>query len=123
MLANGHYFMPLSFSKGLYCHIAILPYRNLCMIRAKIDKRLEMRFRELAMKRFGYCKGALTRAMEEAIIKWIASVEREEITFEGDPVEAIDGILSDIKIDAVELQHRIKDLWISKVLENVSNRH
>ncbi|RLE86739.1 MAG: hypothetical protein DRN04_19070 [Thermoprotei archaeon] len=93
------------------------------MIRAKIDKKLEMRFRELAMKRFGYCKGALTKAIEEAIIKWIAFAEKEEITFEGDPIETIDGILSDIKIDSVELQHRIKDLWTSKVLENVSNRH
>jgi len=27
------------------------------MIRAKIDERLERRFRELAMKRFGYGKG------------------------------------------------------------------
>lgn len=93
------------------------------LIRAKIDDKLELRFRELAMKRFGYGKGALTKAIEEAIIKWISSVEKEELTFEEDPIEAIDGLISDIKVDAVELQHRIKDLWFLKVLENVSNRH
>jgi len=93
------------------------------LIRAKIDDKLELRFRELAMKRFGYGKGALTKAVEEAIIKWISSVEKEELTFEEDPIEAIDGLISDIEVDAVELQHRIKDLWFLRVLEDVSNRH
>jgi len=102
-----------------YCYIALVKL----LIRAKIDDNLELRFRELAMKRFGYGKGALTKAIEEAIIKWISSVEKEELTFEEDPIEAIDGLISDIKVDAVELQHRIKDLWFLKVLENVSNRH
>ncbi len=89
------------------------------MIRAEIDSRLELRFRELAMRRFGYGKGALTKAVEEAILKWISSVEEEAIVFEGDPIEAIDGILSDIDIDSVELQHRIKDIWVSKVSGDV----
>jgi len=102
-----------------YCYIALVKL----LIRAKIDDNLELRFRELAMKRFGYGKGALTKAIEEAIIKWISSVEKEELTFEEDPIEAIDGLISDIKVDAVELQHRIKDLWFLRVLENVSNRH
>ena len=102
-----------------YCYIALVKL----LIRAKIDDNLELRFRELAMKRFGYGKGALTKAIEEAIIKWISSVEKEELTFEEDPIEAIDGLISDIKVDAVELQHRIKDLWFLRVLEDVSNRH
>lgn len=89
------------------------------MIRAKIDSRLELRFRELAMKRFGYGKGALSKAVEEAILRWVSLVEEESVFFDGDPVEAIDGVLSDIRLDSVELQHRIKDIWVSKVLENV----
>jgi len=91
------------------------------MIRAKINDKLERRFRELAMKRFGYGKGALTKAVEEAILKWISSVEEETITFEGDPVEVIDGILSDIDIESVTLQHKIKDIWASKVSADVSD--
>lgn len=93
------------------------------MIRAKIDEGLELRFRELAMRRFGYGKGALTRAVEDAILKWISSVEREELAFEGDPVEAIDGIISDVDVDSVVLQHRIRDAWASRVLEDVPDRH
>lgn len=89
------------------------------MIRAKLDKKVEQRFREAAMRRFGYCKGALSKAVEEAILRWMSSIEAENITFEGDPVEAIDGLLSDLKLDSVELQHKIKDLWLSNVAENV----
>ncbi len=87
------------------------------MIRAKIDRRLERRFRELAMRRFGYGKGALSRAAEEAILRWIPVAEEEEVFFEGDPVEAIDGILSDVDLDSVELQHLARDIGASKVLE------
>ncbi len=87
------------------------------MIRAKIDNKLELKFRELAMKRFGYGKGAISKAVEEAILMWIAFVERESIVFEGDPVEVIDGILSEIDMDSVELQHKIKDIWASTVVD------
>jgi len=48
-------------------------------------------------------------------------VEKEEVNFEGDPIAAIDGILSDIDIDSVELQHKIKDMWILRVVKNVSD--
>ena len=93
------------------------------MIRAKINEKLELKFRELAMRRFGYAKGALSRAIEEAILRWIAFAESEDLSFEGDPVKIIEGMLSDIDIDSVELQHMVKYIWISKVLGDVSNRH
>lgn len=89
------------------------------VLRAQIDVKLERKFRELAMKRFGYGKGALSRAMEEAVIRWISIVEGERQGFEGDPVEAIDGLLSDVELDAVELQHEVKRLWVAKVLGDV----
>jgi len=91
------------------------------LIRAKIDERLERKFRELAMKRFGYGKGALSKAVEEAILKWVSLVGGKEVVFEGDPVEAIDGLLSDVNIDSVKLQHKIKEIWMGKVAENVSS--
>ncbi|MBS7611458.1 hypothetical protein KEJ27_04540 [Candidatus Bathyarchaeota archaeon] len=91
------------------------------MIRAKLNEEVEQRFRELAMRRFGYGKGSLAKAAEEAILMWISSMERENITFKGDPVNAIDGLLSDVKVDSVELQHRIKDLWLMKVAEDISS--
>jgi hypothetical protein len=87
------------------------------VIKAKIDSRLELRFRELAMRRFGYSKGAISRAVEEAILRWISLAEEGSISFEGDPVEVIDGILSDINMGSVELQHMIKDIWAFTAVE------
>jgi hypothetical protein len=92
-------------------------YLGTFVIKAKIDKKLELKFRELAMRRYGYSKGAISRAVEDAILKWISLVEKEQISFEGDPIEAIKGILSDVKFDSVELQHMIKDIWISRLPE------
>jgi hypothetical protein len=87
------------------------------VIKAKIDSRLELRFRELAMRKFGYSKGAISRAVEEAILRWISLVEEGSVSFEGDPVEVIDGILSDINMGSVELQHMIKDIWAFTAVE------
>ncbi|MEM2994937.1 MAG: hypothetical protein QXI91_02815 [Candidatus Bathyarchaeia archaeon] len=89
-------------------------------LRIKIDARLERKFRETAMKMFGYGKGALSRAAEEAILKWVSTVDAEALTFDGDPVEAIDGLLSDVDLDSVSLQHEAVKFWMSKVLKNVS---
>lgn len=73
------------------------------------------------MKRFGYGKGSLSRAAEEAIRKWLASqLQLEKKAFEGDPVKAIEGLLADVKIDSVELQHLAGKVWVRKVLGNVS---
>jgi len=37
----------------------------------KMDEESGMRFREKAMKRFGYKQGALKKGMEEAITDWL----------------------------------------------------
>jgi len=88
-------------------------------LRVQINQKLERKFREAAMRKFGYGKGALSRAAEEAIMKWISTTEEENLSFEGDPVEAIDGLLSDIDIDSVELQHEARKIWALEVLKNV----
>jgi uncharacterized protein YggL (DUF469 family) len=102
--------------KGFY---VLWHYVISTMIRANISKDLERRFRELAMRRFGYAKGSLQKAVEEAIARWVSWVEEEGLKYEGDPVEAIDGILADLDVDSVELQHRLKELWASRVLKDV----
>ncbi len=89
-------------------------------MRGQLDKNLERRFRELAMKRFGYGKGALSKALEEAVERWVLAVGHEQFSFDGDPVEAIDGLLSDLDVDAVKLQHEIEKIWASRTLKNVS---
>jgi hypothetical protein len=89
-------------------------------LRVQIDPKLEHKFRETAMKKFGYGKGALSKAAEEAILNWI-SCQKETPIFEGDPVKAIEGLLKDVDMDSVTLQHETNRLWAKKVLENVSS--
>jgi len=90
------------------------------LIRAKIDEEIEQKFRRLAMRRFGYGKGALGKAAEEAIMEWISAEEKDEVVFEGDPVEALDGLLAGVEVDSVRLQHEIKDLWALGLAKNLS---
>jgi len=86
-------------------------------IRLQLKDELERRFREAAMRRFGFGRGALSRAAEQAVEAWL-STTTETVQFEGDPVQAIKGILSGLSLDAVELQHSIGKLWAAKVIGN-----
>ncbi len=73
---------------------------------------LEEKFREKAMKKYGYSKGSLKKAAVEALHRWIG--EQEEIPRVKDPFPLLRGILSDLrgKVTAVELQHSAKKLWV-----------
>jgi hypothetical protein len=46
-------------------------------IRGKIPKEEANEFRRLAMKKFGYGKGSLSKALEEAVNSWIKKCENE----------------------------------------------
>jgi len=88
-------------------------------LRVQIDDKLERKFREKAMKKFGYGKGALSKAAEEAILNWVSTAGEDNVNFEGDPVKAIEGLLKDVNVDSVTLQHEIQKLWAKKVLNHV----
>ncbi|MGA2385431.1 MAG: hypothetical protein ABSG33_02740 [Candidatus Bathyarchaeia archaeon] len=79
-------------------------------LRVQIDPKLERRFRETALKKFGCGKGALSKAAEEAILNWV-TCQKETPTFEGDPIKGIEGLLKDVDIDSVTLQHLSNQLW------------
>jgi hypothetical protein len=89
-------------------------------LRLQVREDLEKRFRETAMRRFGFGKGALTRAAEEAFERWL-SMAKENVRFEGDPVKAIDGILVGMKLNSVELQHSVRKAWAEKVSPNAAD--
>jgi hypothetical protein len=42
-------------------------------IRGKIPNETDVLFRKIAMKKFGYRKGCLSQALQEAICQWIKS--------------------------------------------------
>lgn len=89
-------------------------------LRLQVRDDLEKRFREAAMRRFGFGKGSLTRAAEQAFERWL-STAKDNVRFEGDPVKAIDGILVGMKLSSVELQHSVRRAWATKVSPDAVN--
>ena len=59
----------------------------------------------------------MSRATEEAILNEV-SCESETSISEGDPAKTIEGLLKDVDIDSVKLQHETQKLWAKKVLES-----
>ena len=73
---------------------------------------LENKFRELAMKKYGYSKGALKKAGIDALNRWIS--EQQDLPKSDKPFELIEGILERLrgKNSAVELQHSANNFWV-----------
>ena len=81
-------------------------------IKISLSDSIEEVFRKIAMKRFGYRKGAFSMAAEEAINNWTFSlVEEEKLE---DPVNAITGLMKNVKKKSVELQHEVGNILREK---------
>jgi len=44
-------------------------------IRGVVSEEVEEKFRKLAMRKFGYGKGSLSKALEEALLHWIDKID------------------------------------------------
>lgn len=87
-------------------------------IKVYISDELERKFREAAMKLYGYGKGSLSIACEKAINMWLLQVSEFLDVVESieDPIEAIYGMLSHVKKSGVELQHEAQEIRTRKTL-------
>jgi|SRR3989338_10271235 len=68
-----------------------------------LPDEIEHKFRRIAMKRFGYQKGAMSEAATQAIAGWADSYEEDYN--EKNPVDSIFGLLKHVKKTSVQLQH------------------
>ena len=82
-------------------------------LRFEIKEDIENRFRKTAMETYGYGKGALKSAAEEAFELWMFMEKQNGIERVEDPVKLIEGIFSRFrgKYTSVQLQHESKELW------------
>lgn len=82
------------------------------VVKVYLDEDLEARFRKTAMEVYGYCRGSLSSAAEDAIRSWLQEHEslQKEASIPDDPVKAIKGILSHVDKGAVELQHEADEV-------------
>lgn len=81
-------------------------------IKVYVQDEVEEKFRRLAMMTYGYGRGSLSKAAEEAIRQWIKEHEAllEGVNVPEDPVGAIRGALAGIRKSGVELQHEARKI-------------
>ncbi len=91
-------------------------------IKVYISDELERRFREAAMRLYGYGRGSLSIAAENAFKEWLSGASKalEATGSIEDPVEAIYGMLSHVKRTGVELQHEARELRSKRALGDTS---
>ena len=75
-------------------------------LKIYLPEDLKREFKKRAMEAFGYGRGSISKAAEEAIQRWVSERERiMEATPPEDPVRALRGMLSHVEESSVELQH------------------
>jgi hypothetical protein len=93
-------------------------------IKVKVSGEAERKFRQAAMKRFGYTKGALSLAAEKALTEWSEKeLQKEELSNLirdagiRDIVSEIKGVLKHVKgKTSVRLQHEASKIRAKRTL-------
>ncbi len=85
------------------------------VLKLVLDKKLEEKFREKAMRKYGFGKGSLKEAGEIAIEHWVKEEKEEKLPRVKDPIKLIEGKLSHLKgkYTSVELRHEASKLWVN----------
>ena len=87
------------------------------VLKVELEKELEHKFRETAMRKYGYQKGSLQKATKEALSSWIMQ-QSTKIPKVDDPFKLVEGMLSHLKgkKTSVQLQHEATKSWAKKYL-------
>ena len=87
------------------------------VLKFVLEKELEHKFREVAMRKYGYARGSLQKATKEALSNWVMQ-QSTKVPIVDNPFKLVEGILGYLKgkKTSVQLQHEAKKLWIKKYL-------
>jgi len=87
-------------------------------IKVYVRNEVEEKFRRLAMMVYGYGRGSLSKAAEEAFLLWMMEHETalKEVNVPEDPVGVIKGMLAGIENSGVELQHEARKIRTAKAV-------
>ena len=85
-------------------------------LKVYIEEELEKKFRKLAMEIYGYGKGSLSLAVEDAVRRWLLEHESvlQEVKIPEDPVSAMRGLLKHVERSGVELEHEAREIRAEK---------
>ncbi|MEM3382610.1 MAG: hypothetical protein QXL52_02190 [Nitrososphaerales archaeon] len=91
------------------------------LIKVYVSSEVEEKFRRLAMMVYGYGKGSISKAAEDAFLRWIMQHEAmlKEVNIPEDPVGAIKGMLSNVKKSGVDLQHEARKIIALKATTSI----
>ena len=107
--------------KGFYVFVSFgMLVSRVAGIKVYVRNEVEEKFRRLAMMVYGYGRGSLSKAAEEAFLQWMMKYEAllKEVNVPEDPVGAIRGMLADVGKSGVELQHEARKIRASKTNTN-----
>lgn len=87
------------------------------VLKVELEEELEHKFRESAMKKYGYQKGSIQKATREALVGWM-SQQSTMVPKVKEPFKLVRGMLKDLKgkTTSVELQYEAVKLWAKKYL-------
>lgn len=98
-------------------------------LKVNIPNELEKKFREIAMKKYGYTRGSLSIAAQKALSVWTLKNEKTEKAKEvvkrhiKNPVEELEGMLAHVKGKTSEqLQNEALDIWAEEALHYRKSR-
>ncbi|MEW6295626.1 MAG: hypothetical protein AB1467_05030 [Candidatus Diapherotrites archaeon] len=89
-------------------------------LKVQLDRKKAELFRMNAMKTYGYSKGAISRALNDAIDKWLERLQFKGTKKRKYKVDELVGLIKDIKMDSVEAQHEALKILL-KSGRNVHN--
>jgi hypothetical protein len=75
-------------------------------LRIYLPDELERKFRKTSMENYGYSRGSLSKAAQEALRSWVGAREgATAVEVPSEPVKSLRGLLRNVKKGSVELQH------------------
>ena len=77
-------------------------------VKVKLSDETEDAFRKSAMEAFGYAKGSISAAAEQAVRNWVAT--RPKTAERTESLSKLRGVLKHVKKSSVELQHEIGEI-------------
>ncbi|MEM0087024.1 MAG: nucleotidyltransferase domain-containing protein [Candidatus Micrarchaeaceae archaeon] len=89
-----------------------------------IDDRVAEKWRELAMKRFGYGRGSISKAAEEAIVMWVENEEKIDAALQKlkEIAEKEKGVAALLLFGSYARKEPYHDVDIAIVAPGIANR-
>ncbi len=86
-------------------------------LKVYIPEDLKKEFKKRSMEAFGYGRGSISKAAEEAIQRWTSEREKllQEFPPPKDPVKTLRGMLKHVKESSVKLQREARKIRAEKV--------